>query len=457
MNKQNNLALKRIVLCVLSTLLISSAVPIAVAETPAPKQKVDIRVYLSVMDPKNVSDIFGKRIAKRYVAIQITIANKNKDFQYLIHDVSLNLSKIYAQGANDLRPRGKYEPSSEDKTLVRGVGEKGQILDPRNLVVRLLTGAGTIAGGITGVTTFGSSFAPSVAAFNGPVLSAIRNAFPDMTLNQMNRLNDSAYASNSIVPKQAAKVMVAFLPQAVLLNARLRDLFWREPTECFKEVDLRSIQAFVDGSFIEEKSESLEPSLTTVEISETEMQKFTTANFTVKGRILGDHLDDSDDVKVKEPADINLTVDGTDEKAISFTLKSANPLPAGTSLTFEVTKDKVTKTISKAISNQSAAPGLDSIDKAQGEQGSSVAATLTGKTFVPGTFVSVRVTPDSRVDGAIPVQVVSPKIESPTTISVTLKINKKAPIGDYSVVAVTEGGTSAPLNFKVVAAAASNQ
>jgi archaellum component FlaG (FlaF/FlaG flagellin family) len=439
---------------VLSTLVISLTEPIVVGQTPTPSQKRDIRVYLSVMDPKNVSDIFGKRIGKRYVAIQITIANRYNDFQYLIHDVSLDLTKIYAK--NDLKARGRYEPSSEDKTLVRGVGEKGQILDPRNLTIRLLTGAGTIAGGITGVTTFGSSFAPSVAAFNGPVMSAIRNAFPDMTVNQMNRLNDSAYASNTLVPKQSAKVMVAFLPQAVLLDSRLRAIFWKEPTECFKEVDFRSIVGLVDGSFIEEKTESLEQSLTSVEITEAEMQKFSTANFEVKGRILGDHLDGSE-VKLKEPAGIDLTVDGTEEKAIAFTLKGANPVQSGASLSFEVTKNKETKTIAKAILNQPAAPTLDSIDKPQGEQGAIVAVTLTGKTFVPGTFVAVFVRPNSRVDGGVPIEADSPKILSPTSISVTLKINKKAPTGDYSITVVTQGGASSGLSFKVVAAAGGDE
>lgn len=454
MTKRMNPALKQIAAWMISTVVIISAVAPTVVGQKPPSQKESIRVYLSVMDPKNVSDIFGKRIAKRYVAIQITIANRNKDFQYLIHDVSLDLSTIYAR--SDLKAKGHYEPSSEDKTLVRGVGEKGAILDPRNLIVRLLTGAGTIAGGITGVTTFGSSFAPSVAAFNGPVLSAIRNAFPDMTVNQMNRLNDSAYAANTLVGKQSAKVMVAFLPQAVLLDSRLRALFWKEPTDCFKEVDLRSIVALVDGSFIEEKAESLEQSLTVVEITESEMQKFSGANSEVKGRILGDHLDGSE-LKLKEPTGIDLTVDVIEEKAIAFTLKFANPVPAGTSLKFEVTKNEDTKAISKAVSNQPAAPTLESIDKPQGEQGATVAIKLTGSTFVPGTFVAVFVRPNGRVDGAVPIEVESPKIESPTSISATLKINKKAPIRDYSILVITEGGASSPLSFKVLAAAEGNQ
>lgn len=186
------------------------------------------------------------------------------------------------------------------------------------------------------------------------------------------------------------------------------------------------------------------------------MQKFSGANSEVKGRILGDHLDGSE-LKLKEPPGIDLTVDGIEEKAIAFTLKFANPVPAGSSLKFEVTKSENTKAISKAVSNQPAAPTLESIDKPQGEQGGTVAIKLTGSTFVPGTFIAVFVRPNRRVDGAIPIEVESPKIESPTSISATLKINKKAPIREYSLVVITEGGASSPVSFKVLAAAEGNQ
>jgi len=80
------------------------------------------------MDPKSASDIFGKRIGKRYVVMQITIENKNKDFQFLIHDLSIDLTKIWQADGAELRPhfRGTYQMSSEDKTLVRGVAEKAK-------------------------------------------------------------------------------------------------------------------------------------------------------------------------------------------------------------------------------------------------------------------------------------------------------------------------------------------
>lgn len=67
--------------------------------------------------------------------------------------------------------------SSIDLKLLRGVAEKGYAMDPRNLTIRLLKGAGTIAGGIIGVATFGPAYAPSVAAFNGPFITAAERTF----------------------------------------------------------------------------------------------------------------------------------------------------------------------------------------------------------------------------------------------------------------------------------------
>ena len=53
-----------------------------------------IRVHRLLMAPKNASDDFGYRLGKRFIVYQVTISNDNKDFQYLIHDVSLDLSRF---------------------------------------------------------------------------------------------------------------------------------------------------------------------------------------------------------------------------------------------------------------------------------------------------------------------------------------------------------------------------
>ena len=186
----------------------------------------DIRVYRSLIAPKVVSDIFGRRIGKKFIVIQVTISNKSKDYQYIVHDLSLNLTKIFADG----RLGDHYEMSSLDLTLLRGVAEKGQVYDERNILIRLLRASGTIAGGIVGVTDFGSSYAPSVAAFNGPVISALSEAFPDHTITEMNRLNDSAYIADTLIAKEQSKVVAVFLSQEILLKKSQQKIFWDEPT-----------------------------------------------------------------------------------------------------------------------------------------------------------------------------------------------------------------------------------
>jgi hypothetical protein len=223
-----------------------------------PDQRTDIKVYRSLLDPKVVSDIFGRRIAQRFVVLQVTIANKNDDYQYLIHDVIMTLTAF-------MRPTVKgnpYTESSADLSMLRGVAEKGQSADGRNLTLRILRGAGSVAAGLIGVTDFGSSYAPAVAVFNGPVIAAYSDIFPDYTIGQMNRLSDSAYAANTVIPKQQSKVMAVFLPQAIYLNPQQRKAFWKDPTtlwaECGKSPvvpkldcpDFRYLEVLVDGDFI---------------------------------------------------------------------------------------------------------------------------------------------------------------------------------------------------------------
>ena len=53
-----------------------------------------VRVYRSLIDPKDVEDIFGRRIAKHFVVIQVTVTNRNKDYELLIHDISLDLHGV---------------------------------------------------------------------------------------------------------------------------------------------------------------------------------------------------------------------------------------------------------------------------------------------------------------------------------------------------------------------------
>src|SRR5262249_3341786 len=52
-----------------------------------------IRVRRAVMAPKEASDAFGRRIGKRFIVFQVTVENNDKDYQYMIHDISVDLSR----------------------------------------------------------------------------------------------------------------------------------------------------------------------------------------------------------------------------------------------------------------------------------------------------------------------------------------------------------------------------
>ena len=174
--------------------------------TPSPdpatlKSQGNIYSYVSVMDPNIVEDVFGKRISDRFVAIQVTITNRNSNFQYLIHDVSLDLRNVFgkrvAENFNNSAvstPEGflpqKFELSSLELSLVRGVAEKGQAQDKRNKLLRYLEGAGTVAAGFIGFAGVGPKFSDFMALYNGDFLAAYRHVYIRRARRYSNGGND---------------------------------------------------------------------------------------------------------------------------------------------------------------------------------------------------------------------------------------------------------------------------
>jgi hypothetical protein len=454
-----------------------------------PTLQKDVKVYVSVMDPATVADVFGRRIGDRFVAIQITITNQSKDFQLLIHDVSLDLRKIYfpesttipqdikeelecernakkerrdAAGNDGRRgerenkgrrndeqcySRNRFEISSLELSLLRGVAEKGQGQDPRNKILRLFRGVGTVAAGLIGVASFGPSYAESVAVFNGPVLSAYMDTFPDYTINQLNRLNDSAYKSNSLVPKQQAKVLVAFIPQLMFMNKKQRKLFKSDPLTLAvgKEIDFRRAEALVDGAFITEL-EDMPPMVSGVQIERAELEKFQDAAPEVRGSIVGRLLTGSKISLVGVvPDGATVEVEGTPaDKRLDFIVKSTQPIPPGTPLTFEVSNAQGVQTITRPMLYTPQLPTLTGVepDPAEGEAGSEVTLTLKGANFIPNTNENPRVTRVIPQTGS-GVRVVSVEVTGATSLEVTLSISANAPRAASKLRVANPAGQSA--------------
>lgn len=410
----------------------------ATPETGGPNG--EIRMYRAIMEPKVVHDVFGRRIAKRFVVVQVVVANRNKEFQYLLHDLSMDLTRIRRKWSLH-----KYELSSQELTLLRGVAERGQQFGPRNLSLRILRGAGTIAGGIIGVAKFGPAFAPAVAAFSGPLLSAFQEVFPDTTINQLNRLNDSAYAANALIGRQQARVFVVFLPMSMFMTRKEQKRFRDNPAELFSDeeadLDLRRIEVVADGVYIAELPE-VAPSITQVVIEPSQLKGLQDAKPKVKGYIAGQWLGGASVALVgTAPPGLTISDDGTATGTrLNFILGSDQPVPPDTVIELEVSHDgKKTRTLMR-LEYTPEPPVLSSVQLAEGKPGEPVTIKAAGTGFVPGiTRLEI-----SGTDVKIVAQEVTAGL-----ISATLDIDPKAE-GDREVIAVTSpGGRSSPQKFRI--------
>ncbi len=159
----------------------------------------------ALLDWEEASDIFGRRVAKRYLVVEVKIRNLSRDFEYLLHDVRLGY--------------GAETVTSRDRKLVRGVAEKGQMYDPRNMGIRLVEAAGSLFAGLTIFPFATRDLKNAINLFQGPTTTSIKQAFPDFTVNQMNRLSDSAFTTQTtVVPKGQAVSLVTFLSRHIFMD-----------------------------------------------------------------------------------------------------------------------------------------------------------------------------------------------------------------------------------------------
>jgi hypothetical protein len=411
-------------------------------------QEKCIQVRVGPMSPQIVSDTFGKRIAQNFVAIQVTVGNHDKEYQYLINDVSL---WMVASDVFTPAPPSDFFFSSAELSLLRGVSEKGQGQDKRNKILRLFRGLGTVAAGLIGVASFGPSYPAAIAVFNGPVINAYSEAFPDYTINQMNRLNDSAYSANTLVPAKHSKVMVAFIPQAIFLSKEQRKLFWDDPTSLYPDangscrirqcVDFRRVSVYVDGDFITEVS-NMPPIVSAVQFLDSEVQKFENEKPVVKGTVVGRFLTGTSVDFENVPEGLSVTRDGdSTADRLSFIIKSNKPVPPDTKLNFIVSNAQGTEKYTKELRYMPDPPTLRTIDPPTGKQNTSVTLTLTGTNFIPErTKILIS---GGGVDVSEPIEV------SGTSLKVKISISEGAATGPRDLSVVNDNTQSSPKTFTI--------
>lgn len=179
----------------------------------------DVGCAISFLTYREASDIFGVRIAGTYIVVQLIVRNLNDSQEFLVQDVEL---------AVDTGLHGEFSnfESGRDKQLARAIAVRNEFSDPRNVGLRILEGVGTLGAAAVG---FGSSnFGKGVGLWNGGLIPAYKQVFPDYTIDQLNRLNDAGFSANpnsrTVVPKGGTAEFVTFIP-----SRPLEQVWWVQP------------------------------------------------------------------------------------------------------------------------------------------------------------------------------------------------------------------------------------
>ena len=225
-----------------------------------------IAVHRNLIVPKEASDDFGYRLGQRFIVYKVSVTNTSSTLQYSIADISVNLKNILTMlGAVPDPTTGKYPrflASGNDLSLLRGIPEKGQDYDPRNMTLHILQGIGSTAGAVSGLTPFSDVMGPAVADFNGAFLQAFIGIAPDHTATQLNRLSDMAFSPNNLIDKNQTKTYAVFIPESLFLDRSDQKVFWEEPRKLLNIYPFDQVDVCVAGQLLTPAATTTSPSFT---------------------------------------------------------------------------------------------------------------------------------------------------------------------------------------------------
>ena len=156
--------------------------------------------------------IFGREISENYAVIQLIVGNKSPDAALIIHGVFIDYRDWPLSGSTpsalivESTPNKYQAPSvpsqvaSEEYRVVRGQLLDAQTDTLRNRFLRWLTLAGNLAGAFT-FSLNEDGIVKGIAAVTGVGIPGVATAWPDKTVEQLNRVSDLGFRSNKVVPK----------------------------------------------------------------------------------------------------------------------------------------------------------------------------------------------------------------------------------------------------------------
>lgn len=210
----------------------------------------------AVLIPRvNARRIFGDEIANNYAVVEVNISNKSPDAALIIHGIFIDYSNwpLSGMSQNDLEahergmssgPHADYQGSNRPSQVasVEYRVARGQLLDAqmwtkRNFILRALTLAGSLASAYT-FSLNETGIIKGITQASGVGIPGLATAWPDSTVDQLNRVSDFGYRANRVVPREGAEVVVCFFPIDRFLTLGFRKLFLKSPALFFAPLQM---------------------------------------------------------------------------------------------------------------------------------------------------------------------------------------------------------------------------
>lgn len=204
-----------------------------------------VSVEAVLMPPSTTRGLFGRAVSDRYAAVQVVISNHSHEASMVLESIFIDYSKWLLSGSSgDAQKKGRvddypYESQNDPNQIASAEYRlpRGQLLDAqprtgRNITIRLLEAAGTLASGY-GFAFTELGIAKGIASYNGNFLPAARYLWPDQTIDQLNRISDLGFRVNTVVPREASVIMVAFFALDRFLTPGLKKIYMKSPAIFF--------------------------------------------------------------------------------------------------------------------------------------------------------------------------------------------------------------------------------
>jgi hypothetical protein len=205
----------------------------------------NVSIEAGLMPPTVAMKVFGRELGNKYGVFLLTISNHSADAALIVQSIFIDYSQWSLAGCREFSkvPPPMFpsyqaastpcQSASAEQSALRALLAFDQTWSWRNQLIRYLTTAGAIASGFVWRAGPASNFSKYVSTITGTVIPGISVAIPDDYIDRLNLLNDSGFRVNTIVPKQASAVMVAFFPLDKFLTPSLRKYFLQNPSLFF--------------------------------------------------------------------------------------------------------------------------------------------------------------------------------------------------------------------------------